>query len=442
MQNHRSTVFVFLYSSIFLLFPYIANAAQAADSPIAQGIYEIVCAADSAFILDQETCTVKETASHTVQLYRCLDINQQKFYVETLPGCLYRISNLYSSEALTADEASEEVSMDTLQRSAGSAALSSQSWILSDTGDGRFYICSRKTGLYLTLDSDFAYNGAPVSLESFTGSSRQKWTFKKTWISSDDTADTDLINPYDTDGQYHNLRLIIRCGAGTEILTGEDIANWMQETESHQLILDSDQLTQFVEELAQKYDTQGQPRNFRTSWGKEITLYKGNFGWKLDVQKTIGLLQDNLNTEGSVILKPIWSHKGGTFSKGNDIGDSYVEVDLINQKVWLYKDGEKLLETGCVSGTLNTERQTPGGVYSIYYKQSPAVLNGPGYSSPVEYWMPFNGGIGLHDANWRSTFGGDIYKTNGSHGCINLPTDAAKLIYETVEIGYPVVCYN
>ena len=302
MQNHRSTVFVFLYSSIFLLFPYIANAAQAADSPIAQGIYEIVCAADSGFILDLETCTVEGTDNHAVQLYRCLDINQQKFYVETLPGSLYRISNLYSSEALTADEASEEVSMDTLQRSAGSAALSSQSWILSDTGDGRFYICSRKTGLYLTLDSDFAYNGAPVSLESFTGSSRQKWTFKKTWISSDDTADTDLINPYDTDGQYHNLRLIIRCGAGTEILTGEDIANWMQETESHQLILDSDQLTQFVEELAQKYDTQGQPRNFRTSWGKEITLYKGNFGWKLDVQKTIGLLQDNLNTEGSVIL--------------------------------------------------------------------------------------------------------------------------------------------
>ena len=141
MQNHRSTVFVFLYSSIFLLFPYIANAAQAADSPIAQGIYEIVCAADSGFILDLETCTVEGTDNHAVQLYRCLDINQQKFYVETLPGSLYRISNLYSSEALTADEASEEVSMDTLQRSAGSAALSSQSWILSDTGDGRFYIC-------------------------------------------------------------------------------------------------------------------------------------------------------------------------------------------------------------------------------------------------------------------------------------------------------------
>ena len=117
-------------------------------------------------------------------------------------------------------------------------------------------------------------------------------------------------------------------------------------------------------------------------------------------------------------------------------------MDLVNQKVWLYKDGEQLLETDCVTGTFGTDRQTPGGVYSIYYKQSPDVLDGPGYSSPVEYWMPFNGGIGLHDANWRYSFGGDIFKTNGSHGCINLPLEAAKRIYETTYIGYPVVCYN
>ena len=74
--------------------------------------------------------------------------------------------------------------------------------------------------------------------------------------------------------------------------------------------------------------------------------------------------------------------------------------------------------------------------------RSPDVLNGPGYSSYVEYWMAFNGNIGLHDANWRNEFGGSIYRSNGSHGCVNLPTEAAKLIYETVSYGYPVVCYQ
>ena len=56
--------------------------------------------------------------------------------------------------------------------------------------------------------------------------------------------------------------------------------------------------------------------------------------------------------------------------------------------------------------------------------------------------MPFNGGIGLHDANWRKTFGGTIYKTNGSHGCVNLPPAVAKTIYENISAGDPVLCYH
>ena len=127
---------------------------------------------------------------------------------------------------------------------------------------------------------------------------------------------------------------------------------------------------------------------------------------------------------------------------GDDIGDSYIEVDLANQKVWLYKNGKQLVETDCVSGTYGTDRQTPGGVYSIFYMQSPAVLRGADYVSPVDYWMAFNGNIGLHDADWRDSFGGDIFQTNGSHGCVNLPIPAAKKIYENISIGYPVVCYS
>ena len=95
-----------------------------------------------------------------------------------------------------------------------------------------------------------------------------------------------------------------------------------------------------------------------------------------------------------------------------------------------------------MSGNAAKGWSTPAGAYSITYKQRNATLKGQGYATPVSYWMPFNGGIGLHDANWRKTFGGTIYKTNGSHGCVNLPPAVAKTIYENISAGDPVLCYH
>ena len=82
------------------------------------------------------------------------------------------------------------------------------------------------------------------------------------------------------------------------------------------------------------------------------------------------------------------------------------------------------------------------------YKQMNTTLRGPKlpdgtyeWESPVTYWMPFNGGIGLHDANWRSSFGGAIYQGNGSHGCVNLPPSVAGTVYDNIQAGTPVVCH-
>jgi lipoprotein-anchoring transpeptidase ErfK/SrfK len=86
---------------------------------------------------------------------------------------------------------------------------------------------------------------------------------------------------------------------------------------------------------------------------------------------------------------------------------------------------------------------THTGVGVVQYKARNKVLGGAGYdyATPVSYWMPFNGGEGLHDADWRSTFGGTIYKNNGSHGCVNLPPSAAATIYGIIDAGWPVVVY-
>jgi lipoprotein-anchoring transpeptidase ErfK/SrfK len=99
------------------------------------------------------------------------------------------------------------------------------------------------------------------------------------------------------------------------------------------------------------------------------------------------------------------------------------------------------VEGDVVTGNVSLNDATPVGIYRLKYKEKNATLKGEGYSSPVSFWMPFNGGIGIHDANWRSVFGGEIYKTNGSHGCINSPYNLAQTIFDNINAGTPVVCY-
>lgn len=121
---------------------------------------------------------------------------------------------------------------------------------------------------------------------------------------------------------------------------------------------------------------------------------------------------------------------------GNDYGNTYVEVNLTAQHLFMYKEGQKILESDFVSGNVSKGYTTPPGLFGLTYKQRDATLKGQGYASPVKFWMPFNGGIGFHDASWRNTFGGTIYKKSGSHGCINMPYAAAKTLFENVYAEY------
>ena len=143
----------------------------------------------------------------------------------------------------------------------------------------------------------------------------------------------------------------------------------------------------------------------------------------------------------SVEREPIYSSVA--YARGrDDIGSSYVEIDLTNQHLYLVIDNNIILESDFVSGNmLYADCITPAGVFGITYKTKNAVLRGANYRTPVNYWMPFNGNIGMHDATWRKKFGGEIYQTNGSHGCINLPLEVAEEIYVYMEERFPVICY-
>ena len=121
-------------------------------------------------------------------------------------------------------------------------------------------------------------------------------------------------------------------------------------------------------------------------------------------------------------------------------GSNYVEVNISAQRMWLYRNGKCIVDTPVVTGT-RYSMDTPKGYFDMYSRATDTVLTGPGYASPVDYWMAFSGGCGIHDASWRSSFGGDIYTYNGSHGCINTPYNAVRTIYNNTYIGIPVIVY-
>ena len=204
------------------------------------------------------------------------------------------------------------------------------------------------------------------------------------------------------------------------------------------LDVDKEKIKRYVEELKNKYDTANKRRVFTTVSGSNIEL-SGPYGYTINQNKEIEELTKNVLDERNIERELIYSKKGNF--NGTEFGNKYVEIDLGNQTVYLVENGEITYQSKCVSGNLRKGKRTPEGIYSITYKQKNAILKGQDYASPVRFWMPFNKGIGLHDANWRNKFGGAIYKNNGSHGCINLPVDSAKVFFDNVETGTPVICY-
>ena len=160
----------------------------------------------------------------------------------------------------------------------------------------------------------------------------------------------------------------------------------------------------------------------------------------IDKEKEKAQIYEDLETGGTIEREPIYNQTAKKYGS-NDIGSTYVEVDYTNQHMWYYKKGKLVLESDFVSGNLSRNNGSPDGVFKIVYKERNATLVGEGYSSPVKYFMPFAYNVGFHDASWRNKFGEQIYLTSGSHGCVNLPPEIAKELYETLEVGTPVVAY-
>lgn len=232
-------------------------------------------------------------------------------------------------------------------------------------------------------------------------------------------------------------------GEHTEKVDAQRIREWLSYDNDGNVELDEDAVRNFVTEMADKYDTANKPRTFQSHSGEEVTVSGGSYGWLMDQEATYDYLVDAIWAGNTGETYAEYAQTAVSWSN-SDLGDSYIEIDMGSQHVWLYMDGEEVVSTDCVTGLASDpSRKTPEGTYTLYYKESPSVLKGENneYETKVTYWMPFNDGIGLHDASWRSSFGGTIYQTDGSHGCVNLPPAAAKEIYDRVYDGIPIICY-
>lgn len=210
--------------------------------------------------------------------------------------------------------------------------------------------------------------------------------------------------------------------------------------ESGGLQLKEHAIEDFVASLAAKYDTVGASRQFLSTRGDVVTVEGGLYGNKIDQEAETAYLTEAFCGGKREVHEPVYTQVA--WKQGSeDIGSTYIEVDMTDQKMYYYVDGVLTIDTPIVTGNTSRRMGTPSGVNFVYAKQKNRILRGANYASHVDFWMPVKGNIGIHDAAWRGKFGGTIYQTNGSHGCINTPRAAMEQLFELAEVGTPVVMF-
>ena len=273
------------------------------------------------------------------------------------------------------------------------------------------------------------------------------------YVTADITSDSaDLQATVDAYNNFAKASITYTFGDETVTLDGNTIKDWLQFDEKGQLIQDDASFKQhivdYVAQLAAAHDTVGTERQFQTTSGRTVSVYGSAYGWKIDQDGEVAQLIQEIQSGTQTTREPVYSMRANSYGV-NDLGNTYIEVDLTEQYMWYYQDGNVIFESDIVSGLASDpERKTPPGIFTMYYKKSPDVLRGTkkadgtySYEQPVTYWMPFNGGIGFHDADWQPYFGGDRYLTGGSHGCINMPPDKAGELYNIIQYNVPIICF-
>ena len=355
-------------------------------------------------------------------------------------ACLGRGSRYTMDASMTYDEAKLKTAVEKLACMQPEQVTMPQDAMITRQGDGRYVIIPEVEGNLLNEEKTISLLKTAIA----SGESQVDLTegdcYEKPAVRADDGA---LQAEAAVRNRYSSITVTYDMGGGvTEILDQDTIASWFSLDENRQPAFDREAVAAWVNGLADQYDTIGRYLPFITTNGETVYPESRTYGWQMDRETETEELYQILLKGDSCSRSPVWLE--GAASRGNnDIGNTYVEIDYTNQRMLFYKDGRLLVETPVVTGNVSAGRSSPEGVFCLVDKQQGATLVGEDYKTPVDYWMPFCGGVGIHDADsWRTAYGGDIYQWGGSHGCINTPTANAAIIYENIEIGTPIICYS
>ncbi|WP_077598197.1 L,D-transpeptidase [Olsenella urininfantis] len=224
---------------------------------------------------------------------------------------------------------------------------------------------------------------------------------------------------------------LVREGSEVARVGGETLAKWVSIDSSQQVNVDGTAIERWAE------------GSLAASAAHSNEVYD----WELDVpacaQQLAGAIS-NVSAAPVELPMEVVDERPPESEGARELG-RHIDINLDTQYARFYDgDGKVIWRSYIVSGKVAEGRSTPTGTFSINAKQTDQRLVGadededgkPDYVSPVRYWMPFLGGeYGLHDASWRAYFGGSIYYYNGSHGCVNLPSEKAEELFGLVNVG-------
>lgn len=410
-----------------------------------------VAAAEAAINTEVESyvLTIKERADLTEQIYG-EDVGLNTVYDEDFADLLAAQNpyawplELFGSHEIalkSALEYNEELLLEYFDGLKGFAAdydIAPTNAHLSEYGENGYTIVPEDKGA--SIDRDKFYELVKQAILSLAPvlTLEEEDVYAQPEIYSDNKA---LNKALDKMNKIAGSKITYQFGDVTEVLDGKKISQWLTVDDKMKVTLDENGVKEYVDYIGKTYNSFGRTRTFKTSYGDVIEVKGGDYGWWLDrVTEKADLLK--LIKDGEQLERePAYFQTAQQYGT-DDIGNTYVEVNLTAQHLYFYKEGELIVEADFVSGNLSKDFGTPVGTYPVQYKENDATLVGEDYATPVKYWMPFNRNIGFHDASWRSSFGGNIYLTNGSHGCINMPPKAAKTMFENIKRGVAVVVYE